>query len=149
MTIDWAELVRVARATRSHAHAPYSDYRVGAALLTRSGKVFGGCNVENASFGLTICAERVAIGNMVAAGEGDPVALVVITPGPQVGMPCGMCRQTLAEFASDLPIQVALPEGETPPIETTLGELLPRAFRWRQPALEETERGEVLADVKK
>ena len=129
MTIDWSELLRVARATQRNAHAPYSNYHVGAALLSKSGKVFSGCNVENATFGLTICAERVAIVNMVAAGDSDPVALVVVTPGPPVGMPCGMCRQSLAEFADDLPIQVAVPEGEVPPIETTLGELLPSAFR--------------------
>lgn len=129
MTIDWAELLRLARATRHHAHAPYSNYQVGAALLTKSGKLFSGCNVENATYGLTICAERVALVTMVAAGHDDPVALVVVTPGPTAGMPCGMCRQSLAEFAVDLPIRVALPHDDEAVIQTTLGELLPHAFR--------------------
>jgi len=127
---DWSELVARARAARAHAHAPYSDYRVGAAVRTGSGAVFVGCNVENATYGLTICAERAAIVQMVAAGERDPTAIAVVTPGPKIGMPCGMCRQTLAEFAEELPIRISLPEGDEH-ITTTLGRLLPDAFRPR------------------
>jgi cytidine deaminase len=128
--IDWSALERLALEARERAHAPYSGYRVGAALQVGSGRVFAGCNVENASYGLSICAERTAIVQMVAAGERDPVALVVATPGPTIGTPCGMCRQTLAEFArDDLPIRLLVADGAAPPRITSLGELLPDAFR--------------------
>jgi cytidine deaminase len=85
--------------------------------------------VENASYGLSLCAERSAIVQMVAAGERDPVALVVVTPGPVLGTPCGACRQTLAEFARDLPIRMMVTEGTVPARTTTLEALLPDAFR--------------------
>jgi cytidine deaminase len=119
---------------RARAHAPYSRYAVGAALLVRSGRLFAGCNVENASYGLCICAERSAVLQMVAAGERDPVALAVATRGPVAASPCGMCRQTLAEFATDLPILLvvaAAPGGPAavPPRLTSLAVLLPDAFR--------------------
>ena len=127
--IDWAMLLREARAARANAYAPYSGYAVGAALLARSGRVFSGCNVENASYGLAICAERNAIAQMVAAGEREPLALQIVTAGPPIGTPCGMCRQTLAEFAADIPIHLGLADADAPAIETTLGELLPLAFR--------------------
>ena len=98
-------------------------------LRTDDGRVFDGANVENASYGLGICAERSAIVQMVAAGERDPVALVVVTRGPKIGTPCGACRQTLAEFALDLPIYLAV-EGHAAPSElTSLEALLPHAFR--------------------
>ncbi|MFT3766932.1 MAG: cytidine deaminase [Minicystis sp.] len=127
--IDWAELEQAALAVQKRAHAPYSGYFVGAALKVASGRVFAGCNVENASYGLAICAERNAIVQMVAAGERDPVALVVVTRGPKVGTPCGACRQTLAEFALDLPIRL-ITEGNVAPARTTsLEALLPEAFR--------------------
>src|SRR5262249_20185692 len=93
--IDWAKLELAALAVQKHAHAPYSHYAVGAALQTASGAVFAGCNVENASYGLAVCAERSAVVQMIAAGERDPVAMVVVTPGPMPGTPCGACRQTL------------------------------------------------------
>jgi cytidine deaminase len=102
---------------------------VGAALQVASGRVFAGCNVENASYGLSICAERNAVVQMVAAGERDPVALVVVTRGPIIGTPCGACRQTLAEFALELPIRL-MTEGDVAGARTTtLGALLPEAFR--------------------
>jgi cytidine deaminase len=127
--IDWTELDRAALAARKRAHAPYSRYRVGAALQVASGRIFVGCNVENASYGLTICAERVALVQMVAAGEAGPIALSVATPGPVLGTPCGMCRQSLAEFAHDLPIRLLADEGGAPPRFTSLSTLLPDAFR--------------------
>jgi cytidine deaminase len=127
--IDWAALERAAIEVRARAHAPYSHYHVGAALLVASGRVFSGCNVENASYGLGICAERSAIVQMVAAGERDPVALVVVTRGPKIGTPCGACRQTLAEFALDLPILLTVEGSALPPVRTTLEALLPNAFR--------------------
>ncbi len=128
MAIDWDKLFEQATEARRYAHAPYSRYRVGAAVLTASGRSFAGCNVENATYGLTVCAERTAIVQMVAAGETTPVALAIVTPGPPPAMPCGLCRQTLVEFARDLPIRVAVAQSSAPPTETTLAELLPRAF---------------------
>jgi cytidine deaminase len=127
VTIDWEPLRQAALGAQARAHAPYSGYQVGAALLTRAGEIFPGCNVENASYGLTVCAERTAICSMVAAGERDPVAIFIVTPGDDPGTPCGMCRQVLAEFAVDLPIRLRGASGAE--LETTLGELLPRAFR--------------------
>jgi cytidine deaminase len=127
--IDWAPLESTARAVRENAHAPYSRYQVGAALVTKSGKTFAGCNVENASYGLSLCAERSAILQMVAAGEREPVALVVVTEGPVVGTPCGACRQVLAEFATELPIRLSVATEGVPSRDTSLETLLPDAFR--------------------
>lgn len=137
--IDWNALEKAARNVREHAHAPYSGYSVGAAILTSSGRTFVGCNVENASYGLSICAERSAIVQMIAAGEHTPVALAVVTPGtsrlgpgvesPPLGAPCGMCRQTLAEFAMDLPIRLSADSETNPWRLTSLSALLPEAFR--------------------
>lgn len=128
-TIDWAELERVALEVRKRAHAPYSRYQVGAALLVRSGAVFAGCNVENASYGLALCAERSAVARMIAEGEREPVAIVIATLGPKAGSPCGMCRQTLAEFALDLPIRLIVDGNPEERVDTTLEALLPLAFR--------------------
>jgi cytidine deaminase len=127
--IDWTQLDRAALSVRKRAHAPYSKYRVGAALQVASGRIFVGCNVENASYGLSICAERAAIVQMVAAGETGLIALSVATPGPILGTPCGMCRQTLAEFAHDLPIRLLAEDGGVPARFTSLSTLLPDAFR--------------------
>jgi len=127
--IDWVDLTRRAFEVRARAHAPYSQYPVGAALLVASGQVFTGCNVENASYGLSLCAERSAILQMVAAGEKDPIGIVVITRGPIVGTPCGACRQVLAEFALDMPVRLAVEDPAVPPRMTTLAALLPEAFR--------------------
>jgi cytidine deaminase len=127
--VDWPELERAAIGVRMNAHAPYSGYDVGAAVLTRSGRTFVGCNVENASYGLCLCAERSAIAQMVAAGERDPIAIVVVTRGPKAGTPCGMCRQVLAEFALDLPIRLIVDGVPNATVDTTLAQLLPHAFR--------------------
>ena len=127
--IDWPAIERAAIDVRARAYAPYSGYAVGSALLTGSGQLFVGCNVENASYGLCICAERSAIVQMVAADARDPIAIVVVTKGPVPAAPCGMCRQTLAEFAVDLPIRLLASDDPSATIETTLAELLPRAFR--------------------
>lgn len=125
-----ASLIAAARAVRKRAHAPYSKYRVGAALLTKSGKVFVGCNVENASYGATICAERGAVCAMIAAGEKDPVACVVVSAGDVAASPCGICRQVLSEFARDMPVALVLESAGGPKRrDTTLAELLPDAFR--------------------
>jgi cytidine deaminase len=124
------ELVQRAKKVRKNAYAPYSKYKVGAALATKSGRIFEGCNVENASLGATICAERGAIMQMIAAGEDEPVALAVVTQGKEPASPCGICRQVLAEFAPDLPIAMVglgAKEGEHGKV-MRLGELLPMQF---------------------
>ena len=118
------ELIAMAIEARERAYAPYSGFPVGAALLTRAGQVFTGCNVENAMFGLTVCAERVAVLKAVSAGERDFEAIAVATaPGAS---PCGSCRQVLREFGRDLRILVSDAEGNCR--EFTLEELLPNAF---------------------
>ncbi|MFT8889265.1 MAG: cytidine deaminase [Ethanoligenens sp.] len=119
------ELVARARQARENAYAPYSHFRVGAALLTRNGHIYTGCNVENVSFGATICAERAAVLAAVSAGE-RAFAALALAAGEDV-TPCGMCRQVLAEFSKDgaLPIYCAGPEQVR---VFTLAELLPRAF---------------------
>lgn len=124
-----ARLVTAARAAREKAYAPYSGYKVGAAILTKTGAVFTGANVENATYGATICAERSAICQMIAAGEREPVACAVATGGPRAGSPCGIRRQVLREFARDMPIAlVAEKSGRLTRRDTTLAKLLPDAF---------------------
>jgi cytidine deaminase len=129
--VSWADLEAAALAVRENAHAPYSSYRVGAALRTASGKVFAGCNVENASYGLSLCAERNAVLQMVAAGEREPVAIAIATAGPTPGTPCGACRQTLAEFAEDLLVRLLVAGDPSATRDTSLAALLPDAFRPR------------------
>ncbi len=116
-------------AARERAYAPYSNYLVGAVVRGKSGALYSGCNVENATYGATLCAERVAIGNMVAAGERELDCVVVATDGGPLGMPCGICRQTLVEFAGPECVVVAVSPRETR--RTTLAALLPEPFRLR------------------
>jgi cytidine deaminase len=127
-------LIDAARAVRARAYAPYSRYRVGAAIATRRGGIFVGCNVENASYGACLCAERNAIAQMVAAGDKDPIACAVVTGGARPGSPCGICRQVLAEFSRDMRIAL-VGDGATrlKRRDTTLAALLPDAFRLRTP----------------
>lgn len=120
-----AALVRHALAARQRAHAPYSTYKVGAALLTSDGEVVYGCNVENAAYPATICAERVALTAAVALGKRTFRALAVATRDG--GSPCGTCRQVLAELAPpDLPVLICDEQGNTR--QTTVGALLPDSF---------------------
>ena len=105
----WAPLLEAAWKARSQAHAPYSHFQVGAALLTTNGNIIGGCNVENAAYPLCLCAERGALSAAVAAGlrPGGLVAAVVVTDVAQLTPPCGACRQALIEFAKTLPVLLA------------------------------------------
>jgi len=123
------DLLAMAAEARHNAHAPYSEYRVGAALLAEDGSVTTGCNVENASYGLTICAERVAIGSAVADGHTAFAAIAIVAGDGPHPYPCGACRQVLSEFcAPELPVYIA-GAGFTGAHETTtLGALLPHAF---------------------
>jgi cytidine deaminase len=127
--IPWNSLVLAATRARANAYAPYSGYQVGAALLTRDGHIFAGCNVENVSYGLALCAERSAVAQLVAAGGRDIAALAVVTAGPEPGAPCGLCRQTLVEFADDLPIALAVAGEAGPRVVKNLRDLFPEPFR--------------------
>ncbi|MEW6545525.1 MAG: cytidine deaminase [Bacillota bacterium] len=118
-------LVELAKGARELAYAPYSGFAVGAALLTRSGDVFTGCNVENASYGLTVCAERVAIFKAVSQGHREFVALAVVADTEGVCLPCGACRQVMREFG-DLRVIMANLRGER--AVSSVGELLPWGF---------------------
>ena len=122
--IDWDRLWAAAREAQSHAYAPYSGVHVGAAVLDADGRVFAGANVENASFGLTICAERVAAAAAVSAGSRRFLLAVVVADTPDPPLPCGACRQFLAEFATGL----VAAEGVGGQVTVPLAELLPHAF---------------------
>ncbi|MCL1919506.1 MAG: cytidine deaminase [Kiritimatiellaeota bacterium] len=127
-------LVRAAREAAKQAYCPYSDYPVGAAVLTGDGRVYAGCNVENASYGLTVCAERVAICKAVSDGHRTITALAVAGGnGNAPATPCGACRQVLAEFAApETPVYIApLKRGRI--TATTLGALLPGSFSIGKP----------------
>jgi len=119
-------LLGAAREARERAWCPYSKFRVGVALLTKSGLIFSGCNVENASYGLTICAERTAVVKAISEGHHDFVAMAVVTDSAKPLLPCGSCRQFLAEFGLELPIVAEGTGGQR--IETDLTDLLPAAF---------------------
>ena len=118
------KLIQMATVAREKAYAPYSKYKVGAALIGKSGQIYTGCNVENASFGATICAERTAAVKAISQGETKFEALAVVVEGEPVA-PCGICRQFLVEFG-DLQLFLANLNGEV--IETTLKDCLPGAF---------------------
>jgi cytidine deaminase len=120
------ELIALATTARERAYAPYSQFKVGAALLCASGKVFLGCNVENSAYPATICAERGAVAAAIAAGEHDFVRLAVIANSPRPVSPCGMCRQVLAEMAPSARVLLANLEGAIE--QTTTRDLLPGAF---------------------
>lgn len=123
--MDYSSFIRAAMEVRENAHSPYSGFAVGAALLCADGSVFSGCNVENLSFGLTVCAERVAVGTAIAAGKKEFQCLAIVADSDEVISPCGACRQVLAEFNPELPIFSANLKGKVE--EFSLGLLLPRA----------------------
>lgn len=119
------ELIAKAKEAQKLAYAPYSNYHVGAAILTKSGKVFTGCNVENSSYGLTNCAERTAVFKAVSEGETEFEAIAVVGPNKGISC-CGACRQVMWEFAEDLVIYGEMPDGSVG--SKTIGEMLPGAF---------------------
>ncbi len=133
-----ASLLRAARAAEDRAYAPYSQFKVGAAVLTASGRIFSGCNIENSSYGLTVCAERVAIFKAVSAGQRQIKALAVFAPAPQSKIgnrkskmplltpPCGACLQVISEFAADA--EIILTNGRDSK-RYCLKDLLPLGFR--------------------
>lgn len=122
---DLDELLSAARDVRDRAYAPYSNFRVGAALDIGDGNVILGANVENASYGLGICAERAAVAAAVSAGFRQFVAIAVAGPDGELTSPCGACRQVLAEFNPTMTVVFTGPDG---PVTTTVAELLPHSF---------------------
>lgn len=126
--MEYQELIAKAIEAKEFAYAPYSNFRVGAALLTKSGKIYTGCNIENASYGVTNCAERTAIFKAVADGEVEFEAIVITGDNGDYLMPCGVCRQVLAEFAEDS-FKIILANNIEDYKELTLGKLFPEAFR--------------------
>ncbi|MCL6567011.1 MAG: cytidine deaminase [Acidobacteriia bacterium] len=120
------KLIAAASAARENAHAPYSNFRVGAALRARSGRVITGCNVENASYGLTVCAERVALLKALSEGERGFEAIAVVADTERLTPPCGACRQLLWEFCGDIEVIAANLRGDTKTFR--LAELFPEPF---------------------
>ena len=121
-----SELIEAAERVRELAYAPYSNFRVGAAVRTKSGKIFTGCNIESAAYSGTVCAERVAIWKAISEGEKEFENLAVVADTPELTPPCGVCRQIIWEFCGDVPVTFANLKGD---VETvSMKELLPRAF---------------------
>ena len=130
MTPDYMELVRAAQAARERAYAPYSRFQVGAAALSASGRVFPGCNIENAAFPATVCAERAALFSAYAAGEREITALAIVTDTSEPASPCGTCRQVIRELAPGCVVVLANMRDEV--YVTTPEALLPGAFTSRE-----------------
>ena len=126
MNGDREALLASARAAREHAHAPYSKFRVGAALQARSGRIFSGCNVENATYGLTICAERVAIFKAISDGERAFDAIAVVADTALLTPPCGACRQLIWEFCGDAEVILGNLHGQIE--KYRMSQLLPHPF---------------------
>jgi cytidine deaminase len=123
---DFDQLITIAKQSRENAHAPYSNFRVGAALRASSGRIFGGCNVENATYGLTVCAERVAILKAVSEGERGFDAISVVTDTDALTPPCGACRQLIWEFCGDIPVVLANLRDKVEQIQ--MRDLFPKPF---------------------
>ena len=125
-TPDIRELVRYARLARANAHAPFSRFKVGAALRTPSGEIVTGCNIENATYGLTLCAERIAVFKAVSEGFKRFDAVAVVVDSPHVAAPCGPCRQILWEFCGDIWVHMQNLKGKSKTLR--LAKLLPLPF---------------------
>ena len=120
------ELIKAAMAVRENSYAPFSEFRVGAALETDDGEVITGCNVESASYGLTVCAERVAIWKAISQGKRKIKHIAVVADTEDLTPPCGVCRQIIWEFGGDIPVILANLKGKTEVVQ--MSDLLPRAF---------------------
>ena len=131
MSVDWKHLAEAAREAQAKAYAPYSRFHVGCVLVGESGAVYKGCNVENASYGVTMCAERGAISCAVVSGEQRFTQLVLVTDAEQPESPCGACRQVLNEFAPDLQILSLGANGTEQ--RWTMADLLPAPFEFKPP----------------
>ena len=126
--MDRESLIEAARDAASRAYAPYSGFSVGAALLTRDGKVYTGCNIENSSYSATLCAERVAISKAISAGERDLQAIAVVGGnGSRITPPCGVCRQVMSEFCDPATFEIVLSDNGNV-VSYTLAQLRPLAF---------------------
>lgn len=126
METNEKELIESAKKAREKAFAPFSKFKVGAALRTRNGKIYTGCNIENASYSLTICAERVAVFKAISEGETEFEEIAVVADTDELTPPCGPCRQIIWEFCGDIPVAMSNLKDETETIQ--MSELLPRAF---------------------
>ncbi|MDA2925309.1 cytidine deaminase [Acidobacteria bacterium AH-259-L09] len=120
------KLLRAARQARKNAYAPYSQFQVGAAVLTKDGRIFSGCNVENSTYGLTLCAERVAIFKAISEGYRQLIRVCIVAESDKFTPPCGACRQIIWEFCGDVPILMANLKGERKTVRCA--ELLPLPF---------------------
>ena len=123
---EYESLISAAKSARENAHAAYSNFRVGAGLRAASGRIFGGCNVENATYGLTICAERVAIFKAISEGERGFDAIAVVTDTDALTPPCGACRQLIWEFCGDVPVILTNLKGKVETIQ--MKDLFPKPF---------------------
>lgn len=124
--MDNKKVIEAARRARENSFAPYSKFQVGAAIETAGGKIYRGCNVESASYGLTVCGERVAIWKAVSEGEREFKQIAVVVDTEELTPPCGACRQIIWEFCGDVPVTLANLNGKSETIQ--MSELLPRAF---------------------
>jgi cytidine deaminase len=123
---DVRDLLRLAKTARRHAHTPFSDFKVGAALRAKDGRIVTGCNIENASYGLTLCAERVALFKAVSEGIRTFDAVAIVADAKKLTPPCGACRQILWEFCGDIPIHIGDLKGRI--LTRRMAELLPLPF---------------------
>jgi cytidine deaminase len=120
------ELLEAAEAVRENAYAPFSTFRVGSALVTDDGEIYSGSNVESASYGLTVCAERVAVWNAISHGKRKIVKIAVVADTEDLTPPCGVCRQIIWEFGGDIPVVLGNLKGKSETVQ--MKDLLPRAF---------------------
>jgi cytidine deaminase len=124
--LEYEPLIEAAKKARENAHARFSNFKVGAGLRASSGKIYGGCNVENATYGLTVCAERVAIFKAISEGERKFDAIAVVTDTDTLTPPCGACRQLIWEFCGDVPVILSNLKGQV--AVTRMSELFPKPF---------------------
>ncbi len=128
MDIDYKQMLDIAKDVSQNSYAPFSKFHVGACVMGASGNFYKGCNFENSSFGLTICAERCAIGNAISNGEKQILAVAIFSPESDECYPCGACRQVIYEFKEDFDTEIITEKNETPKIDK-ISTLLPHGFR--------------------